>query len=307
MSLFILLLVILLATAGLFLLFGLRFRDVFFLFYRPFREHEIQRRKVERITGKKAGFIRAQILQSEQMLNDAGNGEQLIQYSMASVLLAIGGFMAGLATGIILVAIVLPVGLALIPLMVIQQRTATHGKLLNIALESGLTTLTNHYIQSGDFLGSIRDCLIYLPKPVDGLFKRCLIEVETVNPSVTVALRNMQIKVKNKMWREWCNIVIQCQANNQLRYTLLGVVERLSEVRQINEELDTLIKESVREYIMIVVSILLCVPILGFALPSFWEGLTETLLGQVTFSAVILIIFISLLWVIKLSKPVTVE
>jgi uncharacterized protein YigA (DUF484 family) len=131
--------------------------------------------------------------------------------------------------------------------------------------------------------------------------------VETVNPSVTVALRNMQIKVKNKMWREWCNIVIQCQANNQLRYTLLGVVERLSEVRQINEELDTLIKESVREYIMIVVSILLCVPILGFALPSFWEGLTETLLGQVTFSAVILIIFISLLWVIKLSKPVTVE
>lgn len=306
-NIFILLMVVLLLAAGLFLLFGVRFTDMFLLFYRPFREKEIQRRKVERITGKKIGFIREQNIQVEQMLIASGNGEQIIQYNMASVIMAAAGFLIGIACNSIPLAIVLPIGLALIPLMVVQSRTSEHGRQLGIALESALSSVTNAYIRSGDFLGAVKESLMILPEPVRGVFQQYVVEVETINPSQIVALRSMRNKIKNQMWHEWCSIVIQCQSNNALRVTLLGVVERLSVIRQFQAEMDTKVKDTTKEYVFIVCAIMICVPLFGLMLPGFWDAITQTLVGQITLAGVLFTVLGTFLWVIKLNKPVTFE
>lgn len=306
-NIFILLIVVLLSDAGLFLLLGVRFTDMFMFLYKPFRAKEIQRRKVEKITGKKIGFIREQTIQVEQMLITSGNGEQILQFNMASVIMAVIGFLIGLACSSIPLAIVLTIGLALIPLMVVQSRTSEHGKQLGIALESALSSITNAYIRSGDFLGAVKESLSILPEPVRSVFQQYVVEVETINPSQTVALRNMRHKIKNHIWHEWCSIVIQCQSNNTLRVALLGVVERLSVVRQFQVEIDTKVKDTTKEYIFMVCAILICVPLFGLMMPGFWEAITQTLIGQITLAGVLFTVLGTFLWVIKLNKPVTFD
>ena len=59
-----------------------------------------------------------------------------------------------------------------------------------------------------------------------------------VNPDVQAALRILRGRIDNEVFREWCDAVSDCQHDRSLKTTLPPIVSKLSDMRNVNAELE---------------------------------------------------------------------
>jgi Flp pilus assembly protein TadB len=231
----------LLVIAGLFLLLGVRASDMTRLFAKPFQRQRERTNKIRRITGKSKGKLAATVDDAKEMLAAAGMNEQIGAYKWAAVILAIAGLLIGFALDNVLAGLVLAAGLGFSPLIVIRIRTGDYIRSLNEKLESAMGTVTNAYVAGGDLIGAVENNLHLLPAPLDGVFRQFYTETQFIDADVVKALRRLRERIDNRYWRDWCDVLVQCQRDRQLRYALPGIVSRIGEMRRAQMEADTAI------------------------------------------------------------------
>ena len=151
----------------------------------------------------------------------------LESYQWGTCLIALAGLTLGVLLDNLLLAIVLSGGSVLLPLAMIYIRSGEYQRSLTASLESGMGIVTNAYIASGDFIQAVGESLHLLPEPLVGWFRTFLTQTQLVDASMDRALDALRRQCKNRSWQDWCGILIQCQADRQLRYALPGIVERL--------------------------------------------------------------------------------
>ncbi len=217
----------LLLIAALFLLLGIRPSDIMRPFAKPFLRQRDRNNKIRRITGKPKGKLAATVDDARDMLIAAGMDEKIDAYKWAAVILATVGLLTGLALDNILAGLVLAAGLGCSPLIMIRIRTGDYIRSLNEKLESAMSTVTNGYISGGDLIGAVENNLHLLPAPLDGVFRQFYTETQLIDADVVKALRRMRERIDNRYWRDWCDVLIQCQRDRQLRFALPGIVSRL--------------------------------------------------------------------------------
>lgn len=286
----------LLVTAGLFLCLGIRAADM------P-EKKKSRRRRIRFLLGKLPGRIERMASEAEQMLTAAGMQAQLGTYKRLALVLGMAGLLIGAAIGNLLAAAVLGVGLAVMPLLIIRIRTGDYLRGLYESLESGMGTVTNAYVASGDLIGAIEDSLRLIPAPVDEVFRKFLSQIRLVDASVPRALEAMKGQIDNRYWQEWVNVLIQCQSDRTLRYALPGIVERLGAMRRIRMEADTLLQKQIGDYVVTVFLLLGSIPVMAFMMPDWYEMLTQTIAGQITLAVVLAAVFMTALWIGRLYHP----
>ncbi len=294
----------LLIVVGLFLLLGIRPSDMTHPFAKPFQHQRERKRRIRRISGKSKGKLAVTIDDAKDMLTAAGMNEKIGAYKWAAVVLAAIGFLIGMALDNVLAGLVLAAGLGCSPLIVIRIRTGDYIRSLNEKLESAMGTVTNSYVSGGDLIGAVESNLHLLPSPLDGVFRQFYTETQLIDADVVKALLRMRERIDNRYWRDWCDVLIQCQRDRQLRFALPGIVSRLGEMRRAQMEADTAIRKQLGDYIVTVMLVLGAVPIMGAMMPDWYTMLTTTPAGKITLAVVLAAVLATAIWVARLYRPV---
>ena len=289
-------------TAGLFILMDVRPRDVTDELKKPFEREVNRKKRIRFITGKKPSAVQRMMEEAVTMLDASGMGEQVSTYRNMAILMAVAGFLFGMVIDNILVSIVLGVGLAMTPLTIIRMRTADYKRMVNEKLEMAMSSVTNSYVATGNLLTAVENVLPMLPAPVNTIFQRFVADMQYVDGNAIRAIQHMREASDNWYWTEWCNALIQCQDDVSLNRTLSGIVERLSESRQIQLEVDTTLRKHMSDYVVTVLLVLGSIPLMGFMIPDWYSVLMDTVPGKITLAVVLATVLITSVWVSRANS-----
>ena len=300
----------LLACAGLiigaFLILGLKpveFTDSLFAFLlRPKRSI---REDIQTSTGrKKDGPLRREIKEAQVILEMTGRGSRFsLVCAVSLALFCIGGSLA-ILLGNFFLAPVMAVGFLFLPSWYVKL-TANHYK-RDIAseLETALSVVTTAYLRTEDIVTAVEENIAYLNPPVSKVFRDFLMQIKLVNPDVEAALKAMKDRIDNEVFREWCDASSDCQHDRSLKTTLTPIVVKLSDMRNVNAELEYMLAEPRKEFLMMVVFVVGNIPLMYLLNKDWYHVLMHTPLGQVILAITAAVIFVSAGYVVKLTRPI---
>lgn len=253
---------------------------------------------------KKPKFLRKEIMEVQEILRLTGRSHMLSMICAISLGLFFTGGLIALVLENVFLMPVLAVGFMFLPFWYIRL-TATHYK-KDIAqeLETALSIVTTAYIRNEDIVTAIEENLFYLNPPVNNIFSDFVTRVKLVNPDTNAALKDLKTKIDNDVFREWCDALSDCQFDRGLKTTLNPIVNKLSDIRIVNAELEYLVLEPRKEFITMVILVIGNIPLMYFLNKSWYQTLMHTAMGQIILAITMAIIFISTAFVIKLTKPI---
>lgn len=300
----------LLACAGLivgaFLLLGLKpveFTDNLFAFL--LRSKGSIRDDIKSSTGrKKAGPLRREIREAQDVLEMTGRSSRFSLVCAASLaMFCLGGSLA-ILLGNFFMAPVMAVGFMFLPFWYVKL-TANHYK-RDIAseLETALSVVTTAYLRTEDIVTAVEENIAYLNPPVSKVFKDFLMQIKLVNPDIEAALKAMRSHIDNEVFREWCDALCDCQHDRSLKTTLTPIVAKLSDMRIVNAELEYLVFEPRKEFIIMAIFVIGNIPLMYLLNKSWYDTLMHTPMGQMILAISAALIFISTACVLRLTKPI---
>lgn len=253
---------------------------------------------------KKQSYLRREIAEVQSILQVTGRTARFPMLCALSLLcFAVGTSIAVILSNFFLVP-VMAVGCMFLPFWWIKL-TASHFK-KDIAgeLETALSIITTAYLRNEDILTAAEENIAYLNPPVLSVFKGFVSRVRLVDPDVVAALYDLKSKIENAVYAEWCDALIACQHDRSLKTTLIPIVSKLSDMRVVNGELENMVFEPRKEFIIMQILVVGNIPLMYFLNQDWYHTLMHTPLGQIILSICAAVIFISTAFVIKLTQPI---
>lgn len=291
---------------GAFLILGLKpveFTDSLFAFLlRPKRSI---REDIQTSTGrKKDGPLRREIAEAQAVLDMTGRGNRFSLICAASLaLFCLGGSIA-ILLGNFFLAPVMAAGFMFLPFWYVKL-TANHYKRdISAELETALSVVTTAYLRTEDMVTAMEENIAYLDPPVSRVFRDFLMQIKMVNPDVEAALKAMKGRIDNEVFREWCDAVSDCQHDRSLKTTLTPIIAKLTDMRNVNAELEYMLAEPRKEFLMMVVVVAGNIPLMYLLNKEWYRVLMYTPLGQIILAVTAAVIFVSAGFVVKLTRPI---
>lgn len=292
--------------AGAFFILGLsplEFTDGLFGFLT--RKNKSIRAEInEAAQRKKLSFFRREIAEVREILRLTGRSSRFSMICAASLLLfAVGAAIAILLENVFLVP-VLAVGLMFLPFWYVRLTAAHYKNSVAAELETALSIITSAYLRNEDILTAVDESIQYLNPPVRSVFAEFLTQVKLINPDVEAALHAMKPKIENEVFHEWCDAIAACQYDRSLKTTLTPIVSKLSDMRIVNADLEYLVSEPRKEFIIMAMMVAGNIPVMYFLNKSWYHTLMHTVVGQIILAVCAAAIFISAARVIRLTQPI---
>lgn len=303
---FLILLAFLGLIAGMFLILGLSPLSFAENITKPFtgRPKPIAKRIEEINHPKELKGIRKIIRDAKVILELTGkSGKFSVLCSISFILMIIGVLFSVLAGNCFLLPI-LAAGMALLPFWYVLFTSHSYQKQINNEIETALSVITTSYLRSESIISAVEENLDYLNPPVADVFAGFLSQVNLISSDVKKALADMKPKLKNHIFSEWVDAVIACQDDITLKSTLAPIISKLSDMRIVSAELDYLMYEPLKEFITMAFLLLGNIPLLYFLNRDWYGVLVGTDFGKGILAICVLVLFISLSAVIRLTKPV---
>ena len=143
-----------------------------------------------------------------------------------------------------------------------------------------------------------------LEMPVKANFEAFVYEAELINANLTSAINSLKMKIPNRVFHEWCNILIQCQSDRSMKNTLPTIAQKFSDVRVVQSELEAMMQGPRREAITMMFLVIANVPLLYFLNKDWFHTLIFTTPGKIALAICAAIILFALTQIMKLSKPI---
>jgi Flp pilus assembly protein TadB len=229
-------------------------------------------------------------------------GQFAIYCAVSLCLMFFGGVFAILIDNIFLVPI-FSVVLALLPFVYAKRTIGYYHKHIEDEMETALSIITTSYIRSEDILTAIKENIDYIKPPIKHVFNEFIGDV-TINPNIISALYKLKEKIDNSIFKEWVRTLIQCQSDRNMKDTLLPVVNKLTDVRIVNNELKTKLMEPRREYFMMVAMVVGNIPLLYLLNKDWYHTLMNTISGKFVLAICGVVILVTGLFLIKFTKPI---
>lgn len=295
--------IFLLLVSGLFTIFSVRFNDFLHLLA-PSSRSTLQD-DIDVLLGKPAkGFFNRETLEIEQLLAATGREGRFNLVKRASLLLfALGAILAILLNNLFLLPI-LGAGFAFTPVWYLRSTAALYKKHLNEELETAISVITTSYLRSGDLLKAIKENIPYLNPPVKAHFEAFITESEMLNANMISTINTLKMKIPNQIFHEWCNTLIQCQSDRSMKNTLPFTVQKFSDMRIIQSELEAIINEPKKESITMMFLVMGNIPLLYVLNYSWFETLIYSTPGKITLAICSAIVLFSFTRIMQLSKPI---
>lgn len=291
--------------AGFFFLLDLKpveFTDQLFSFL--LRKPRTLKEEINETTRRKKPYLlKREILEVQDVLSMTGRGSRFSLVCALSLgLFTLGGSLA-ILIGNFFLAPVMAVGFLFVPFWYVRLTASHYKNNVSAELETALSIITTAYLRNEDILTAVEENLNYLNPPVKTVFQDFVTQVKLINPDVEAALKVLRGRIENDVFWEWCDAISDCQLDRSLKTTLTPIVNKMSDMRIVNAELELLVTEPRKEFITMVLLVLGNIPLMYFLNRSWYETLMFTPVGQMILAVTAALIFISTALVIKLTKP----
>lgn len=131
-----------------------------------------------------------------------------------------------------------------------------------------------------------------------------LSQTKLITSNTKLAIENLKAKIDNEVFREWCDALISCQDNKNLKHTLVPIVMKLSDTRIVSGELENMLYEPMKEYITMTILLIANIPLIWILNKDWYDILVNSAVGHGIIAICTAVIFISLGAVIRLTKPI---
>ena len=293
-----------LTSTGLLALFGVKPRDFSDAVFQFRRKVPTLTDELNVLTGKPARGFFTQDYEIRQILKDMGREDRYEAVTRLTLLLfAVGAVLALLINNVYMVPI-LGIGFSLLPVWYLRSTAASYKKHLNEELETAISIITTSYLRTEDLLRSVRENLSYINEPVKASFQAFAWESELINANTTSTINSLKMKIPDQIFHEWANILIQCQSDRSMKDTLPTIVQKFSDVRIVQSELEAMMQGPRREAITMMFLVIANVPLLYFLNKDWFHTLVYTTPGKIALAICAAIILFSLTQIMKLSRPI---
>lgn len=253
---------------------------------------------------KKLSKLSVELRHIQDTLTATDKGGQFAVICALSLsLLICGGMFAVMINNLFLIPI-FSITLAIIPFIYAKSTIAYYEKHIQEEMETALSIITTSYVRSDDIVGAVEENLSYLKPPIREIFKSFLGESTVISSDTKKALFHLEEKIDNQIYREWCDTLISCQDDRTLKTTLLSVVNKLTDVRVVNNELKTMLYEPRKEYFMMVALVVGNIPLLYMINKDWYYALMGTLPGKIVLAITGAVVLITAGLMMKYTKPI---
>lgn len=261
--------------------------------------------KLDLANGKiKPNFIKREFGKAKEILDYQNKGESYGNVVLASIVLAGLGVIVGLVAQNPVLSIILGIGCCLIPVWLTVSSLHRYKLFVADELESGLAIISTTYLRQNSFVNAVEENICYLNSPLKEVMQEFVNQVRGVNPNVAIALENIKPKIKNAIWYEWINEVVKCQANHTLKANLMNIVTKLSDVKIVQSDLDTMLKRDVRDYKTLLILSFSALPGVYMINHEWFSYFFTRLPGKIALALAAVLILVSVAKMIAASKPV---
>ena len=253
---------------------------------------------------KKKSFLRREIADTQNILKMTGREAKFPAICAMSLLLFVVGAAAAIVLGNFFLVPVLAVGMMFVPFWFIKLTASYYKKNIAAELETALSIITTAYLRNEDIQTAVEENLEYLNPPVKSVFAEFLARIQLVDPDVDAALQDLGTKIDNAVFREWGAALLACQHDRGLKTILTPIVAKLSDMRIVNGELENMVFEPRKEFIIMQVLVVGNIPLLYVLNSDWFKTLMHTAMGQIILAVCAGVIFVSTAFVIKLTQPI---
>ncbi|BAL01474.1 hypothetical protein OBV_42750 [Oscillibacter valericigenes Sjm18-20] len=243
-------------------------------------------------------------MEIQAILKITGRSGRFSSVCAASLLFFAGGAALAILLGNVFLVPVLAVGMMFLPFWYIRLTASHYKKNITAELETALSIITTAYLRNEDIVTAVEESVPYLNPPVKSVFSGFLTQVKLISPDIDAALHAMKPKIENEVFHEWCDAIAACQYDRSLKTTLTPIVSKLSDMRIVNAELEYLVFEPRKEFIIMALLVVGNIPIMYLLNKDWYHTLMHTPVGQIILAVCAAAVFISTAFVIKLTKPI---
>ena len=198
----------------------------------------------------------------------------------------------------------LAVGMMFVPVWYVKLTASHFKKDVSEELETALSIITTAYIRNEDIVTAVEENVSYLNSPIKEVFTDFLVQLKLIDSDVNKAILSLKEKIDNDVFCEWCDALILCQQDRSLKSTLSPIVAKLSDIRVVNSELDLMLAEPRKEFVIMAMLVLANIPIMYFLNKDWYNVLMHTAIGKIVLAVDIAAIFVCTAFVIKLTRPI---
>jgi len=218
------------------------------------------------------------------------------------ILLAALGFISGALLKNPYLALVLTAGMFWSPDAYFRLTSLRYSKEADEAAEAAMGLVTNSYLQNEDIKSSILENIARVDPPIREVFREFIAETGFIDASVKNALLRMRQKTDNSYFGDWCDVLIQCQDDRELKYALPSIVTKLNNVKKIQTELDTAMYDIYKEYLYVAGLVVLNLPLMFLINAEWAEILFNTPVGKLTVAICFAVIFAASAYVVSINR-----
>lgn len=186
--------------------------------------------------------------QTKEMLQVTNQTVKFTFIILASVIFAVLGISIAIAIDNIYLAPAFAVAFGGAPFVYIRFQFIEYNKMVISELSSVMAAVTSSYERTENIITAFKENLEDTPEPIKSIFQSFINEIETVNPNYEKALDNLKDKIDNSIFVEWCDALKRCSRNRNIKFVLAPIVLKLSKVRIVTGELQTMLMNGVKDY-----------------------------------------------------------
>lgn len=253
---------------------------------------------------KKSRKIAIELAHIKDALTATGKGGQFTVVCALSLGLLICGGLFAVLLGNLLLLPIFAVALAFVPFLHARNTIDYYDRHIAEELETALSVVSTAYVRSDDIVMAVNENISYLKPPVRDIFKAFLGEVTVINADIKAALVSLKHKVDNEIWAEWCDTLIRCQDDRTLKSTLLPVVNKLTDIRIVNNELKTILYDPKKEYWVMVALVIGNLPLLYILSYDWFLTLMYSTPGKIALAVCGAAVLITARLMFKYTRPI---
>lgn len=289
-------------VVGAFKIFGLRFSELFESFIN--KPQSIKTQIAEATNRKKKRFVLRQIEEVSEIMRLTGREDKIPVIFIACGAFAIAGtIIASLLDNVFMIPI-LGLGMMALPIWYVKLTASHFRKDVSEELETALSIISTAYIRNEDIVTAVEENVSYLNPSIKNIFTDFLVQLKLIDSDVIKAIENLKTKVENDVFQEWCDALIQCQYDRNLKSTLTPIVTKLSDIRVVNMELELTLAEPRKEFIIMAILVIANIPLMYFLNKDWYAVLMYSTIGKLILAIDIAAVFICGAFVVKLTRPI---
>ena len=131
-----------------------------------------------------------------------------------------------------------------------------------------------------------------------------LIFINLIDSNMKRALRKLELKIDNKYFSEWIDILVLSQEKSgDYRFILPAVVGSMNDAKKLQIEADTVMMAVWRDYFTAIGLSFSIIPLLRWSNAAWFDILTTSFIGKILIVIMLILTLISAFITLKINKP----